>query len=286
MPGDMSLIACHDLGCEDVPDWLISHGILIGVAILGALILLTVARLAVRRMQRRLESAGSATEELSLQRSATLTQALSYVIRIGVWTVTILLVLAQIGLDIGPLIAGAGIVGVALGFGAQTIVRDFLSGFFILLENQYGVGDSVTLFAAGQEISGKVEALDLRTTEIRNFDGTLHTISNGNVLIVGNTSRGWARAIVDVRVGLNEDLDRVRQVLDELFAELRQDESLDGSFFSGPEVLGVEQLGDKDVTLRVTAEVRPTRRGDLERHLRQRIKTRFDERGITMAPSS
>lgn len=283
MLAEMTPIACHP--CADVREWMFDHGVNIAIAILVALILLTMARLAVRRMQRRLEGAESTTEELSLQRSATLTQALSYVIRISVWTVAGLLVLGEIGINIGPLIAGAGIVGVALGFGAQTIVRDFLSGFFILLENQYGVGESVTLYAAGQQITGKVEALDLRTTEIRNFDGTLNTISNGNVIIVGNTSRGWARAIVDVRVGLNEDLDRVRQVLEELFAELRRDESLEGSFSSGPEVLGVEQLGDKDVTLRVTAEVRPTRRGDLERELRQRIKTRLDERGITLAPS-
>jgi moderate conductance mechanosensitive channel len=103
---------------------------------------------------------------------------------------------------------------------------------------------------------------------------------------VGNRSRGWARAIVDVNVAYTEDLDRVRGVLDELFGELREDPDLQRAFFSGPDVLGVEGVGEKDVTLRVTAEVRPTRRGELERLLRQRIKQRFDQRGITVPASA
>jgi small conductance mechanosensitive channel len=283
MLGDMPpLLACHP-GCADAQDWLLSHGVSIGIIILVAVVLLTVARLAVRRMHRRLQAAESATQELNLQRTATLTQASSYVIRIVLWTVTILLVLGEFQINIGPLVAGAGIAGVALGFGAQTVVRDFLSGFFILLENQYGVGDTVTLSAGSKEVSGKVERLSLRTTEVRDFDGTLHIVANGTIVVVGNRSRGWARAIVDIRLGLKEDVDRVREVLDELFEEIRADEALQGSFFSGPQVLGLEQLGDADLTLRVAAEVRPTRRGDLERELRQRIKRRMDEQGISFA---
>jgi small conductance mechanosensitive channel len=282
LPEPMPILADH-VPFDAPREWLLSHGIRILIIVVGALVLLTVATLAVRRMQRRLQGAESATEELNLQRSATLTQALSYVIRIAVWTVTVLLVLGEFSIDIGPLVAGAGIAGVALGFGAQTVVRDFLSGFFILLENQFGVGDTVTLSAGGKEVTGKVETLSLRTTEVRDFDGTLHIVSNGNVVIVGNRSRGWARAIVDVRLALKEDVDTVRAVLEELFDEIRADEDLQGSFFSGPQVLGVEQLGDADVTLRVAAEVRPTRRGDLERELRQRIKRRMDEQGISFA---
>jgi moderate conductance mechanosensitive channel len=204
------------------------------------------------------------------------------VIRIAVVTVTVLLILGQFDINIGPLLAGAGIAGVAVGFGAQSLVKDFLSGFFILLENQYGVSDSITINVGGEQVSGKVETLSLRTTALRAFDGTLHTVANGNILLVGNTSKGWARAIVDVRVALDEDVDRVREVLEELFGELKEDPNLQGSFFSGPDVLGVERFGDYDVMLRVAAEVRPTRKGDLERKLRQRIKQRFDQRGITI----
>jgi small-conductance mechanosensitive channel len=272
---------------SDTREWLLTHGVKIGVILLVAFILLGLARLAVRRMQRRLEAADSATQELNLQRTATLTQALSYMIRITVLTVTVLLLLGEFDIQLGPLIAGAGIVGVALGFGAQSLVKDFLSGFFILLENQFGVSDVITVNVAGQSVTGKVEALSLRTTQVRSFDGTLHVIPNGNILLIGNTSRGWARAIVDVRVAYEEDVDRVRGVLEELFEELKSDEQLRDSFFSGPDVLGVERFGDYEVVLRVAGEVRPTRRPDLERELRKRIKQRFDERGIAIpvAPS-
>ena len=280
----MSLLACHP--CSGPSDWFLSHGIRIGVILLAALVVLALARLAVRRMQRRIEGAESATQELNLQRTATLTHAVSYVVKVVVWTLTVLLLLAELDVQLGPLLAGAGIAGVALGFGAQSLVRDFLSGFFILLEDQFGVGERVTIVVSGKETTGKVESLSLRTTELREFDGTLNVIPNGNIVLIGNHSRGWARAIVDVSVSYTEDLDRVRGVLEELFQELREDPGLAGAFSSGPEVLGVEGVGEKDVTLRITAEVRPTRRSDLERLLRQRIKQRFDQRGITVPASA
>ena len=280
----MALLACHP--CSGPRDWLLSHGIRIGVILLAALIVLALSRLAVRRMHRRLEGAESATQELNLQRTATLTHAVSYVVKVVVWTLTVLLLLAEFDVQLGPLLAGAGIAGVALGFGAQSLVRDFLSGFFILLENQFGIGERVTVMVTGNETTGKVENLSLRTTELRAFDGTLNVIPNGNIVLIGNHSRGWARAIVDVSVAYTEDVDRVRGVLEELFQELREDPGLEGAFSSGPEVLGVEGVGEKDVTLRVTAEVRPTRRSDLERLLRQRIKQRFDQRGVTVSASA
>jgi moderate conductance mechanosensitive channel len=276
----MSILADHVP--LDSREWLFSHGIRIVIVLAAGVLLLLLARLAVRRMHRRLEAADSATQELSLQRTATLTQAITYLIRIVVWTLTILVLLGEFDVNLGPLIAGAGIVGVALGFGAQSLVRDFLSGFFILLEDQFGVGDIIEVSVGGEQVTGKVEKVSLRTTDVRAFDGTRHTIPNGNILMVGNRSRGWARVIVDVSVAYTEDIDRVRGVLEELFQELRDEPDLQTSFFSGPEVLGVEGVGEKDVVLRVTAEVRPTRKGSLERLLRQRIKERLDVRGISV----
>jgi small conductance mechanosensitive channel len=264
----------------DTREWLLSHGVRIALILVIAFLVLWLARMAVRRMQRRLEGVESSTQELNLQRAATVTQALSYVIRIIVITVAFLLILGEFDINLGPLLAGAGIVGVALGFGAQALVRDFLSGFFILLENQFGVGDVITVNVQGQLVSGKVEALSLRTTDIRSFDGTLNTVPNGNILFSGNKSKGWARAIVDVSVTYGENPDRVRGVLDELFEELRSDEELKGWFFDGPSVLGVERLGQYDVVFRVVAETRPSKKGDVERVLRQRIAQRFDEREI------
>jgi small-conductance mechanosensitive channel len=267
-------------------EWLLYHGVRILVVLVLAVLVMLAARAAVRRMQRRLEGVESVTQELNLQRAATLTQAVSYVVRVVVWTVAILLVLGELGISLGPLIAGAGIVGVALGFGAQSLVQDFLSGFFILLENQFGVGDGVEVMVSGQMIAGKVEALSLRTTELRAFDGTLHIIPNGNVLLVSNKSKGWARAIVDVAVAYDADLDRVESVLRELFEEVKGEERLRQSFHSGPDLLGVERLGENDVVVRVVAETRPSRRGDIERELRARIRKRFGERGIALPTSS
>jgi moderate conductance mechanosensitive channel len=266
-------------------DSLVHHGVKIAVIVALAFLFLVISRLAVRRMQRRLEGVDSVTQELDLQRSATLTQAVSYVVRMVVWTVAVLLVLGELGISLGPLIAGAGIAGVALGFGAQSLVRDYLSGFFMLLENQLGVGDGIELMVSGQMVAGKVEAVSLRTTELRAYDGTLHVVPNGNILLVSNKSKGWARVIVDVHVAFGEDLDRVRSVLEELFAEMRGEERLRGAFFTGPEMLGVERLGSTDVVVRVVGETRPSRRGDLERELRARIRKRFIERGIEIAAS-
>jgi moderate conductance mechanosensitive channel len=266
-------------------EWLLYHGVRILVVLALAVLVMLAARAAVRRMQRRLEGVESLTQELNLQRAATLTQAVSYVVRVVVWTVAILLILGELGISLGPLIAGAGIVGVALGFGAQSLVRDFLSGFFILLENQFGVGDGVEVMVGSQMIAGKVEALSLRTTELRAFDGTLHIIPNGNVLLVSNKSKGWARAIVDVAVAYDADLDRVESVLRELMEEMKGEERLRQAFHSGPDLLGVERFGDHDVVVRVVAETRPSRRGDIERELRARIRKRFGERGIALPTS-
>ena len=174
-------------------DWLLSHGIKILAILVGAFVLLALSRMAVNRMQRRHEGAESETQELNLQRAATLSQAVSYVVRIVVWTVTVLLVLVEFDLNVGPLIASAGIAGVALGFGAQSVVKDFLSGFFFLLEDQFSVGNLVILNAGGKELEGRVEALSLRTTELRDDDGTLHIIPNGNITVVGNRSRTKTR---------------------------------------------------------------------------------------------
>jgi small-conductance mechanosensitive channel len=263
----------------EIGEWLLER-LPILIILLTAVILSTLARVAVRRMQRRIEGAGLIGERRNLQRAATLTQALSYTVQLSIWTIALLLILGEIGVNLGPLIAGAGIAGVALGFGAQSVVRDFLSGFFILLENQFGVGDLIEVNAAGNAVTGKVETLNLRTTLVRAFDGTLHIVPNGNIQLVGNKSRGWARAIVDVGVAYGEDVERVRDVLEELFQELEDDEALGEALLEGPKVLGVERLGEYDVVLRVVAETVPSRRISLERELRSRIKQRFDQRGI------
>ncbi|HEV3474341.1 MAG TPA: mechanosensitive ion channel domain-containing protein [Actinomycetota bacterium] len=172
--------------------WLASHGVRIGAIAVTALVILGIARLAVRRMQRRLRDADRGERDLDVRRVATLTQAVSYVVSITVWSLSILLVLGEFGLNLAPLIAGAGVAGVALGFGAQSLVKDFFSGFFILLEDQFGVGDEVVVSVGGQPIAGTVEVISLRTTVVRDEQQSVHIIPNGNITVVANRSRQTA----------------------------------------------------------------------------------------------
>lgn len=267
-------------GRFDLGRWFDRHGVPILATILVATAATVVVKLLVRRFRRRLEGSPSVTQELNVQRIATLSEALSTASLVAVWVVAALIVLDRLNVSLGPLVASAGVVGVALGFGAQALVRDTLAGFFILLENQFGVGDVLELHTTAGPVSGKVEALTLRVTSLRAFDGTLHVVPNGNIQVVSNKSRGWARAIVDVRVAYGEDVERVRAVLEELFEELRRDETLSDWIREGPSVLGIETLGEYAIVIRVIADTRPSKRWDTERILRERIAGRLDAEGI------
>ncbi len=261
-------------------EWHLGDTVQVVAIVVAAVIITIVARLLVRRFQRKLEGTVSLTQDLNLQRAATLTHALSTGAVVLIWTVAVLMVLGNLDVNLAPLLASAGVAGVALGFGAQSIVRDTLSGFFILLENQFGVGDVVEAQTTASPVSGKVESLTLRITTLRAFDGTLHVIPNGNIQLVSNKSRGWARAIVDVRVAYGEDVQRIREVLEELFEELRAEPAMRDWVMEGPSVLGIETLADFGQVVRVVAETRPSKRFDTERVLRERIAARLAERGV------
>ena len=197
-----------------------------------------------------------------------------------IWSIAFLMVLGQLDLSIAPLLASAGVAGLALGFGAQSLVRDTLAGFFILLENQFGVGDVVETQTTGGPVTGKVESLTLRITTLRAFDGTLHIVPNGNMQVISNKSRGWARAIVDVRLPYGEDVDKVRGILEDLFDEVRDRAPLKDWLRDGPSVLGIEALSDYALVVRVIADTRPSKRFDAERMLREAIQARLAEQGI------
>jgi small conductance mechanosensitive channel len=209
-----------------------------------------------------------------------LTGALSTALIVVIWVLAILMALGELNQNIAPLLASAGVAGVALGFGAQSLVKDTLSGFFILLENQFGVGDNVEVQTPSNRVVGRVESLTLRVTSLRAFDGTLHFVPNGNILVSSNRSKGWARAIVDVRAAYGEDVEHVRSVLEELFTELESDRTLSEWIHEAPNVLGVERMGQDALVLRVVADTRPSKVMDVERLLRERISGRLLERGI------
>jgi len=186
------------------------------------------------------------------------------------------MMLSEVGVDIAPIIASAGIIGIALGFGAQSLVKDFLSGVFMIVEDQYGVGDVIDVGGA----TGTVEAVTLRVTRLRDINGTVWYVPNGEILRVGNMSQNWSRAVVDVSVAYREDLTRVRRVLTEIAHDLWDDEDFRELIIEEPEVTGVEMLAADSVNLRVMIKTLPMEQWGVARELRQRIKARFDHEGI------
>jgi len=186
------------------------------------------------------------------------------------------MMLSEVGVDIAPIIASAGIIGIALGFGAQSLVKDFLSGVFMIVEDQYGVGDVIDV---GEAI-GTVEAVTLRVTRLRDLNGTVWYVPNGEILRVGNMSQNWSRAVVDVSVAYSEDLNRVKRVLSEIAHDLWDDDDFRELIIEEPEVTGVEMLAADSVNLRVMIKTLPMEQWAVARELRQRIKSRFDHEGI------
>ena len=213
------------------------------------------------------------------QRSRTIGSVLKSVTTGTVGVVVMLMVLDLVGIPIGPLLASAGILGVALGFGSQTLVKDFLSGIFMVAEDQYGVGDVVDLGDA----SGVVEAVGLRVTRIRDVDGTVWYIRNGEVLRVGNRSQGWARAVLDVGIAYGEDVAHAQELLLDVARGVQSDEEFGELVLEEPEMWGVESVSADGVVLRLVVKTQPLQQWAVARELRLRIKERFDAEGIAVA---
>ena len=264
--------------------WWKTNGVALAAILLIAIALTAITRHYVRRFRKRAAAAGDDHEGRRERRVATVVGLIAGVLVVLAWFIFVLQLLSALGVRTGPIIASAGIAGVALGFGAQTLVRDTIAGLFIFLEGQYDVGDVVDLTTTNGTVSGTVEQLSIRTSAVRQFDGTLSIAPNGAIVITNNRTRGWGRAIVDLRVALSVDPDQVRQVLEELFDELEEQEPFKDWFRERPKMLGVTQLTDVAEVIRVTAETLPSHRVQCERLLRERMGQRMAERGIATPP--
>lgn len=226
---------------------------------------------------------GGLLSERRQQRAQTIGSVLRSTASAVVLVVAFMLVLGELGINLAPLIASAGIVGVAVGFGAQNLVKDFLSGMFMILEDQYGVGDTIDV----GEATGVVEAVGLRTTRVRDVDGTVWYVRNGEIIRVGNQSQGWSRAVLDVPISYSTDLRRVRSVLKEIADALWQDEDYADLILEEPTLTGVESMGPDGLVVRLMVKTKPEQQRTVARELRARIKERFDEEGIALpAPAS
>ena len=240
-----------------------------------------VSRFSLRRRRTAHVTAADAARNLAtttrrVQRAKTMGDLLKSVITGVLIAMFGTMILSELGVNIAPIIASAGIIGIALGFGAQSLVKDFLSGIFMIFEDQYGVGDVIDV----GEANGTVEAVSLRVTRLRALDGTVWYVPNGEILRVGNMSQNWARAVVDVGVAYDEDLRRVKRVLLEVAHDLWTDEEFREVIIEEPEVTGVEALTADSVTLRVMVKTLPLEQWAVARELRQRVKARFDHEGI------
>ena len=213
-----------------------------------------------------------------VQRAQTMGSLLKSIVSGVVFTVVALMFISELGYDIAPLIAGAGILGVALGFGSQALVKDFLSGIFMIFEDQYGVGDEVDL----GEAAGTVEAVSLRVTRLRDVNGTVWYVRNGEILRVGNMSQNWARTVLDIRVAYGEDLAHVQRVLADVAQDLWEDDDFKGRVIEQPSVWGVQELGVDGVVVRLALKTAPLEQWAIAREMRARIKARFDHEGIEM----
>ena len=210
--------------------------------------------------------------ERRAQRADAVGALASSIISVVIWVVAIIMSLSEVGVQVGPLIAGAGIIGVALGFGAQDLVKDFLSGLFMLMEDQYGVGDVID---AGEAV-GVVEGISLRTTRIRDVTGTLWHVPNGEIARIGNMSQEWARALLDVDVAYGTDIDAASDIIQRVASDMSHEEAYHDAFLGEPEMWGVQDLGTDSVVLRLVIKTRPGEQWAITRELRRRIKMAFD----------
>ncbi len=264
--------------------WWREHIVVLGVTLAVALLISAIGRRWARRLRKRARAAGDDAEGRRRRRSATIVGIVSTTGLVIAWFVFLLVVLDAIGVSVAPLLASAGVAGVALGFGAQSLVKDTISGMFIFIEGQYDVGDTVDLTTDTATVSGTIEFLNLRTTAIRQYDGSLSIVPNGTIQITNNRTRGWGRAVVDIRLALSEEAEQVRVMLEELFDEIADQPPLADWLRQRPEVLGVTQMTDVAQVLRVAAETVPSHRIDSERLLREKIVTRMGDRGVRVPP--
>lgn len=278
-------------------DWLLSRPLAVLLVIVAAWVISRLSRRYVRRLvsqivspdrvaaARRLRRVGIGLPETMLgeqadsrrhARATSISTVVSSTVTVLIWAIAVILVIGELGYDLGPFIAGAGIAGVALGFGAQSLVKDCIAGLFMLIEDQYGVGDVIDL----GEAVGAVEQVTLRTTVLRGLDGTVWYVPNGEVKRVGNKSQFWSVAVVDVDIAYDSDVDQARSLMLSTATELCATDKWADDVLEAPSVLGVEALGADGITIRMIVKTTPGKQWALQRELREVLKMSYDRAGI------
>ncbi len=259
-------------------EWFTQHGIRIIVIILiGAIVYFIFQKTVPRFVRRTIDVRMKDKPKVEVQkRSRTISNVIRNTIGILIAVLVLFTILADVGVNIGPALASLGILGLAVGFGAQSLVKDIINGLFILIENQYGIGDVVQV--AG--ISGLVQEVNLRRTILRDLDGIVHYIPNGEINIASNFTKEYSRVNMNVSVGYGEDLDRVIEVINRVCVKLAEEEEWKNKMIKIPQVLRVDALGESGVDIKVLGDTVPLAQWDIMGELRKRIKKEFDKEGI------
>jgi small-conductance mechanosensitive channel len=260
-----------------ITDWLLQHGTRILVIVLiGIGLWFALKKLLPPLLRRSIIKTKGESKEGIKKRTDTLTSVLMGLSKILIAIIVVFMILAEVDVPIGPALAGLGVAGIAIGFGAQYLVKDLIAGFFVILENQYRVGDVARI----ADIAGLVEEINLRKTVLRDLDGIVHHVPNGEIRIASNYTRHFSRVNLNVSVAYGTNLDHAINVLNRVGQELAADENWSHLIRSAPQVLRVDNLGDSGIDIKVLGDVKPLQQWAVTGELRKRIKKAFDDEGI------
>jgi small-conductance mechanosensitive channel len=261
-------------------DWAVTQLPAILILILATFILLRLNRFIIKRLKKtiigRLEGKEEIESTETAKRVETLLNIVRGIIKIILWTIFVIILLNKLGINIAPILAGAGIIGLAIGFGAQELVRDFISGFFILLENQIRKGDVATINDTG----GLVESIQMRTTILRDLSGTTHVFQNGKINSIANLTKTWSAAVFDIGVAYKEDTDFVAGIMKKVGSDLQNDPDFKDKILEPLEIFGVDKFADSAVIMKARFKTVPIQQWNVAREYNRRLKKAFDENGI------
>ena len=258
--------------------WTAEHGFKIILILIGALLLQHFSGRLIVRLIRKLVKQGNQSKQAEEKRENTLIQVVNGASYIIIWLLALLMVLSEMGIAIGPILAAAGVAGIALGFGGQYLIRDLISGIFIILENQYRTGDVVCF----DRTCGLVEHITLRMTTLRDLNGTVHHVPHGEVNTVSNLSKGYSRVNLDIGVAYDSDLEHVIEVVNRVGQELADDPDWKEHIFKAPKFLRVDDFADSAIIIKILGDTLPIMQWDVTGELRKRLKLAFDKEGIVI----
>ena len=273
------LLTLASLGIEtaSVTSWMTERGWRIAlIVVLSVAIIVAAGRSIPRLIAASMAQRTGESEQEHKKRADTLSRVLVNAGQVIVILITTFTLLAELEINITPILAGAGVVGIAVGFGAQSLIRDLIAGLFIILENQYRVGDVVRI----SDVSGLVEDINLRRTVLRDLDGIAHVVPNGEIRVASNLTKEWSRVNFNVSVAYGEDLDHVTSVINKVGKELANDPVWAPLILTPPQALRVDNLGDSGIEIKILGDTKPIRQWDVMGELRRRLKKAFDEEGI------